>query len=436
VPERRILVIGSGGREHALAWRLARDPESTEVLVGPGNDAMARSFRRLELDPLDPNAVARACRESEVDLVVVGPEAPLAAGLVDALEAREVAVFGPSHAAARLEASKSFAKEVMHTAGVPTARSESFVRSGPACEALDRFDPPWVIKADGLAAGKGVCLTADRAEAVAFLEACLDGGRFGESGQRVLIEEFLQGEEASVMAICDGTDFVLLPAARDYKRALDGDQGPNTGGMGAWAPAPRIDAALERVVGERIVRPVLAAMRARGAPFLGTLYCGLMLGPEVPFVVEFNVRFGDPEAQVILPLLDGDLGGLLGSAALGSVEPDLVRRRPETAVAVALVGEGYPDAPQAGGVIEGLDGLGDEVMVFHAGTRAAGEGRWEIAGGRAAYVMAKDAVPGVARERAYAAVARLRGRGFRFRRDIAAEVAPAAAHSTVPGRVQ
>ncbi len=423
--QRRILVIGSGGREHALAWRLARDPEPCRVWVTPANDAIAREFPRLDADPHDASALARACRAAGIGLVVVGPEAPLADGITDALQMRDLLVFGPSHAAARLESSKSFAKDVMHAAGVPTARAESFVRAAPAKEALDRFGPTWVLKADGLAAGKGVCVTSDRAEAESFVEACLEGGRFGDSGRRILMEQFLEGEEASVMAVCDGERFLLLPAARDHKRAFDGDLGPNTGGMGAWAPAPRVDAGIERIVSDRIVRPTLAALRARGAPFYGVLYCGLMLGAEGPQVVEFNVRFGDPEAQVVLPVLDGDLGALLESAARGALDPDAVRRAPAAAVVVALVGEGYPESSATPCTLEGLDALGPEVTVFHAGTRSAGPDRWEGAGGRAAYVMACAAEAGLARDRVYAAIGRLGGRGYRYRRDIAGATTPA-----------
>jgi phosphoribosylamine--glycine ligase len=278
-----------------------------------------------------------------------------------------------------------------------------------------------VIKADGLAAGKGVRVTGERAEAERFLAACLEAGRFGESGRRVVLEEFLEGEEASVIAVCDGERFLLLPAARDYKRAAAGDRGPNTGGMGAYAPAGRVDGALEELVSARVVAPVLAALRARGAPFRGALYCGLMLGPEGPKVVEFNVRLGDPESQVVLPLVEGDWLALLESAARGKLEEGAVWRAKGSTVAVALVDEGYPEAPAGGGWIGGLDALETEpdLLVFHAATRRGPGDRWEVTGGRAAWVVARAPGREAARARAYAAIANLSGAGWRCRGDIA-----------------
>jgi phosphoribosylamine--glycine ligase len=423
---RRILVVGTGGREHALAWRLARDPEAPVVLVAPGNEAMEDVARRLPDPVLDGPALVAACRRERVDLVVIGPEAPLAAGLADELGAAGVAVYGPGREAARLESSKWFAKDVMREAGVPTAAADAFTAFEPARRAVGRCGPPWVIKADGLAAGKGVCVTAERAEAEAFLADCFEAGRFGESGRRVLIEEFLEGEEASLMAVCDGHDFVLLPPARDYKRAFDGDQGPNTGGMGAYAPSEWVDEALEDGVGRRIIAPVLEALRRRGTPFRGTLYCGLMLTVDGPRVVEFNVRFGDPETEVVLPLVEGAFGRLLASAARGALDRSAVTRGRGSAVAVALADAGYPADVRGGGRITGLEGLrGREgVMVFHAGTRRVGE-EWQVAGGRAAYVVARSTTREEARARVYEALAELDGGGWRTRGDIAA----------APGRV-
>jgi phosphoribosylamine--glycine ligase len=421
---RRILVIGAGGREHALAWRLARDPHAPDVLCAPGNDGIRAAFRTLALPEDDATGLGRACRHEAVDLVVIGPEAPLAAGLADALSAEGILVFGPSAAAARLESSKSFAKEVMYEARVPTARAESFEDLATARAALGRFGPPWVVKADGLAAGKGVRVTASRDEAETFLAACLDAGRFGPSGRRVLLEEFLPGDEATVMAVSDGRRFLLLPPARDHKRALDGDRGPNTGGMGAWAPATHVDDALEAQVGERIVAPVLEAMERRGTPFRGLLYVGLMVRDGAPAVVEFNVRFGDPETQVVLPLLRGSFSDLLASAARGALDSQAVRRSEDTAVAVALVDEGYPDAPRGGGIIEGLDAVaaGERRMVFHGGTRRDGSA-WRIRSGRAAYVVACGPHRDEARREVYDAIASLRGHGWRCRGDIAAPIA-------------
>ena len=418
---RRVLVLGSGGREHALAWRLARDPEPLEVLAAPGNDGIGRHFRRLELGVLDGPAIAARCREERIDLVVVGPEVPLGAGLADALEGAGVRVFGPTREAARLETSKWFAKQVMGEAGVPTARAESFTRLEAARAALDAFDPPWVLKTDGLAAGKGVLVTSERGAAEAFLTDCLEAGRFGGSGERVLIEAFLAGEEASVMAVCDGRDFLILPPARDYKRALDGDRGPNTGGMGAFAPSPAVGAAVEDAVGRRVVAPVLAAMARRNTPFRGLLYCGLMVGARDFAVLEFNVRFGDPEAQVVLPLLEGSLARLLDGAARGRLDAGAIGRGAGAAVAVALTDAGYPDPVRGQGRIVGLEAAAAEpgVLVFHAAGRDE-PGAWRVEGGRAAYVVGVDATIAAARDRAYGAIAGLGGAGWRCRRDIAA----------------
>ena len=414
------LVIGAGGREHALARRLARDPEAGEVLLAPGNPGAARRFRCLPVAESDPTALIDAARREAVSLAVIGPEAPLAAGLADALDQAGVRVFGPSQSAARLESSKWFAKQIMTEAGVPTARAECHAALRDAESALARFASPWVLKADGLAAGKGVCVTVDRDEAYAFLAACLEGGKFGASGRSVVIEEFLSGEEASVMAVCDGARFALLPPARDYKRALDHDLGPNTGGMGAYAPAAHVTGAIEALVGSRIVAPLLAAMAARGAPFRGLLYCGLMIGPRGASVVEFNVRFGDPETQVVLPLIEGSLHRLLESAARGALVPDAIRRKDGAAVTVALVDQGYPGGLQGKGSITGLDQIehGD-VSVIHAGG-AWKDGAWAVRGGRSAYVVGEGRDREQARARCYQAVDRLGGAGWRCRRDIAA----------------
>jgi phosphoribosylamine--glycine ligase len=415
---RRILVVGSGGREHALAWRLSRDDDAGEVLVSPGNDGMRARHRCLAVAENDAAGLLEACRRERIDLVVVGPEEPLAAGLADSLRDAGVAVYGPGAEGARLESSKWFAKERMREAGVPTARAETFTTLAAAREALSRFGPPWVVKADGLAAGKGVCVTADAATAAAFLDGCFSG-RFGV-GARVLLEEHLDGEELSVMAVCDGTDAVLLTAARDYKRALEGDHGANTGGMGALAQGTLLDEAGERRVLDAIVRPILGVMAARGAPYRGTLYVGLMVTARGPHVIEFNCRFGDPETQVILPLTGGSLVALLDGAARGAADAGAVSRIPGAAVAVALVDAGYPDAVRGGGVIAGLDDIESGARrVFHARTRREGT-RWIVSGGRAAYVCATGADTTAARQHVYDGIARLGGDGWRYRSDIAA----------------
>jgi phosphoribosylamine--glycine ligase len=420
----RVLVLGSGGREHALAWRLARDPERPEVVVAPGNDGIARAFRTVHVRETDPDAVVDLARRERPSVVVVGPEAPLAAGVSDALIGAGVPVFGASRAAARLESSKWFAKELMREASVPTPAAEAFGEADAAIAALARFGPPWVVKADGLAAGKGVLVTEQRSEAEAFVRACLEGGRFGEGGRRVLLETHVAGEEASAVAICDGVEHVLLPCARDHKRAFDGDHGPNTGGMGSFAPTPAVSAELERVISDSLITPVLRAMAARGTPYRGALYAGLMLTPSGPHVIEFNARFGDPETQSTLPLLEGSLARLLAGAARGAIDRAAVRRSPAAAVTVAIVDEGYPDAVKGGGRLRGLDAVEkDDVLVFHAGTRWE-QGEWVVRGGRAAYLTAVAGSLEAARERVNAARSRLSGPGWRARTDIAAACSP------------
>jgi phosphoribosylamine--glycine ligase len=416
----RVLVVGSGGREHALAWRLAQDPEVSEVIVSPGNDGMGRSFRRLEVKETDGPGLAKAAEDEKISLAVIGPDAALAAGVADAFDAARIPVYGPTKAAARLEWSKWFAKEVMTAAAVPTARASRFDRLDDARRALASFGPPWVIKADGLAAGKGVLVTSDRAEALAFLAACLEQAKFGESGRTVLLEEHLEGEELSLMAICDGHAYALLAPARDYTRSREGDQGPNTGGMGAYAPAA--DPAFADQAGRRIVLPMLTAMARKSIPFRGTMYVGVMVTRAGPKVLEINARFGDPETQAVLPLVEDSLAHALLAAARGDLGPRVLRMREQHAVAVALVDEGYPDAVRGGGVLQDLDAAAERhgVIVFHAGTRREDE-QWVIRGGRAAYVVALDATRDAARAKAYAAIADVGGADWRVRSDIAAD---------------
>jgi phosphoribosylamine--glycine ligase len=417
---RTVVVVGSGGREHALARRLAADPEPARVVLLPGNDGAARSLECRPVLERDVAAVVAACVALGPDLVVIGPESPLAAGLADRLVDAGLLTFGPTAAAARLESSKWFAKEVMREAGVATAEAECFDSAAAAVAALGRFGPPWVLKADGLAAGKGVCVTRSGDEAVAFVHACLEADRFGEAGRRLLLERCLEGEEVSVMAVCDGARALLLPPARDFKRARDGDEGPNTGGMGAYAPFAGLDRSVQDRVHDGVVRPVLDALARRGAPFRGVLYCGLMLTATGPAVVEFNVRFGDPETQVVLPLVAGSLFDLLAAAARGDLGAHRVASIPGATVAVALVDAGYPEAPLGTGTIRGSDDVerAPGTWMLYAGVRG-GEQGWRVTGGRAAYVCAEDTTLDRARERAYAGVARLGGAGWRFRRDIA-----------------
>jgi phosphoribosylamine--glycine ligase len=387
------------------------------VIVAPGNDGIGAAFECLALRETDPPAVVAAARRLDASLVVVGPEA-------------------------RMESSKWFAKEIMREAGVPTAAAEAFADTGAAEAALARFGPPWVVKADGLAAGKGVCVTPSRAEASAFLHACLEGDRFGDGGRRVVLEQHLVGAEASVIAVCDGERHLLLPAARDYKRALDGDRGANTGGMGGYAPSPVVTPELEAELSARVFTPVLRALAARGTVYRGALYAGLMLTESGPRVIEFNARFGDPEAQSVLPLLDGSLGALLASAAGGRLESAAIARAPRAAVTLALVDEGYPEAVRGGGELSGLAALsagaaGGEgepgaLHVFHAGTRLE-RGAWVVRGGRAAYLTGVGNTLAAARARVYAARARLSGSGWRSRDDIAAQTVASLAASAAGG---
>jgi phosphoribosylamine--glycine ligase len=429
----RILVLGSGGREHALAWRLARDPEVKEVLVAPGNDGIARRFTCLPGGADDAAALRRSIEERKVDLVLVGPEAPLAAGLADALRAI-VPVFGPGADGARLEASKWFAKRLMLDAGVPTAPADLWESPGQAFADLARCSYPVVLKADGLAAGKGVCVAADRVEAEAFVRRVMVERSLGEAGARVLREDYLAGEEISLMVITDGERYRELPAARDYKRAMDGDRGPNTGGMGAYAPSPRLDDGLEREIGSEVVEPTLRALRSRGISYRGVLYAGLMLTDRGVRVLEFNCRFGDPETEAVLPLLEESLAAVVMGAARGHLEgpPRLAWRG--AAVSVVLADEGYPETVRGRGVIEGLEALeaAADLVVFHAGTQRS-EAGWRVSGGRAAHVVARGETVPAARARVYQAIDGLGGAGWRVRRDIAADVSRGAAVAS-PGR--
>lgn len=418
-----VLVIGGGGREHALCWTLDRAPSVATVHCAPGNAGIADvATCHPSVDPLDCDAVVELARSVGADLVVVGPEAPLVAGVADALRARDLPVFGPSAAAARIEGSKQFAKDVMTTAGVATARYWSGDDPDRAVAALDEFAPPYVVKADGLAAGKGVRICADRADAVTAIEETMIAGLFGDAGNVVVIEEFLAGPEVSVFALCDSVDCCLLAPAQDFKRAYDHDQGPNTGGMGAWCPYPLDDdtvAGLERTV----FRPVLAELAARDLPFVGVLYGGLVLTDRGPQVLEFNARFGDPETQVVLPRLRSDLGVLLRACADGALAaaPPLVWDE-RACVTVVLASGGYPGAYETGRTIDGLDDVtGDDAIVFHAGTERARD-RVRTAGGRVLAVSGLGIGVPEARAAAYAAADHITFDALHRREDIAARV--------------
>jgi len=415
----RVLVLGSGGREHALAWKLAQSPLAREVICAPGNAGIAADVRTQPLDLGDLTAAVALARSERADLVVVGPEAPLAAGLADRLGDAGIPVFGPSGAAAQLESSKAFAKEFMQRHGVPTAEHRVFEDAESAERYIRECQRPLVVKADGLAAGKGVTVASTPEQALAAVREAMRDRRFGASGARVVIEERLKGEEASFHAVCDGEHFVCLPAARDFKRALDGDLGENTGGMGACTPPAGFGPEVERAVVERIVRPVLDGMRAEGHPFQGVLYVGLMLCADGPQVIEFNVRFGDPETQPLLFRLESDLLPLLLGAAQGRLDPQAALRFADAALCVVLASEGYPRSAKSDVPIDGLDAAGAlaDVKVFHSGTRAR-DGRLVTAGGRVLGVTARGAALSEARARAYQACERIRFAGMHYRRDI------------------
>ena len=417
----KILVVGGGAREHAIAWKLSRERGVTEILCSPGNPGIAAVARCLPGDLARPEGMLALARQENVALTVVGPELPLSLGIADLFAAEGLPIVGPTRAAAALESSKAFAKDFMARHDVPTARFLTCESADQALAAIagGSFGYPVVLKADGLAAGKGVVIAEDRAMAEDAVRDAMVTRRFGGAGDRLVIEEFLTGHEASYFVLADGERFVPLSSAQDHKRIFDGDRGPNTGGMGAFAPSPLLTPALEREVVDRIVAPVLAGMAAEGAPFCGFLYVGLMLTAAGPKVIEFNVRFGDPEAQVIFPMLDEDLSWLLGAAATGALPSRPARFRPLPHVGVVLAAGGYPDAVENGKAITGLEEAArvSGAMVFHAGT-ARRDGQLVTAGGRVLTVVASGATYRDAVETAYRAAAHIHFDGRQMRRDI------------------
>ena len=420
---RSVLVVGSGGREHALGWRLAASVSVDRIESAPGNPGLAELGPTHPVDVADPVAVADLAGRLAVDLVVVGPEVPLVAGVVDELQSRGIAAFGPDKYGAQIEGSKAFAKDVMDAAGAPTAGAVATSDRDEAYAALERFGAPYVVKADGLAAGKGVRICTDLDEAREAVDDALVRRIFGEAGASLVIEEFLDGPERSVFGVCDGTNVVLLSPAQDYKRALDGDEGLNTGGMGAFTPVPGFGLDDVADLTDLVFKPVLAELAARGNPYRGLLYAGLVQTTAGPKLLEFNARFGDPETQVILPRLDGDFGELLWASATGSVNDVAVSWRDEAAVTVVLASGGYPGAYEKGKVITGVDAANAQegVEVFHAGT-AASEAGLVTAGGRVLNVTAVGADVEEARARAYAAADLISFDGAQRRTDIAAGV--------------
>jgi phosphoribosylamine--glycine ligase len=424
VTSSRVLVVGSGGREHALVWKLASERGVSDIVCAPGNAGISRLARCVPVDPADPHALVAIAQREELDFTIVGPELPLSRGVADVFADEGLLLFGPTQRAARLESSKVFAKEFMERNGVPTARYRACDSAAEAVAILrsGEFSFPVVLKADGLAAGKGVVISPDLEDAESQVHAMMVDKRFGQAGARMVIEELLVGREASFFALCDGTRAISLGSAEDHKRALDGDAGPNTGGMGAYAPSSLFDAATEAAVMRDIVHPVLDGMRNEGSEFRGFLFVGLMLTAKGPKVIEFNVRLGDPEAQVVLPNIADDLSLLLMSAAAGDLGSARVTTTGNCRVGVVLASGGYPDAYDTGKVICGLEDAEalPDVNVFHSGTAKRGTDIVS-SGGRVLTVVASAADYRSAISRAYEAVGKISFEHMHYRRDIGAK---------------
>jgi phosphoribosylamine--glycine ligase len=421
-----VLLIGGGGREHALAWKLKQSPLIGRLYCAPGNAGIEAVADCIALDIADHDAVIGFCKESAIGLVVIGPEAPLVAGLADDLDSAGIKAFGPSREAAQLEGSKGFTKDLCAAHGIPTAAYRRFADAASAKTYIASQNFPLVVKADGLAAGKGVVIAANRDEAMSAIDACFSG-TFGAAGSEVVIEEFLDGEEASFFALSDGTTALALATAQDHKRAFDGDQGPNTGGMGAYSPAPIMTETLSARVMDEIVLPTVRAMSARGTPFKGVLYAGLMIVDGAPKLIEYNVRFGDPEAQVLMLRLASDLLPALLAVTEGRLADITIDWHDDAALCVVMAARGYPGAYAKGSEIEGLEAAGrdPQVQIFHAGTRREG-GRILADGGRVLGVAARGDTIATAKDRAYAAIEAIDWPGGFYRRDIGWRALPRA----------
>ena len=416
----KVCVIGSGGREHALAWRLSISPSVTKVYAIPGSAAMSDCAELVGIDWQQSDHLISFLKDNQVDLVVVGPEAPLVAGLADVLTKAGIPVFGPSKAAAQLEGSKVFAKDLMKKYNIPTAAYGVFHKVDEAKAFIAQTGAPIVVKADGLAAGKGVVVAMTIDEANAAVEDMLSGNRFGDAGSTVVIEEFMEGEEASLLAFVDGKTVVPMIASQDHKRIFDGDKGPNTGGMGTYAPAPVLTDALRDAAMKTILEPMVAAMGKEGMPYVGCLYAGLMITDEGPKVVEFNARFGDPETQVVLPLLDSDLGEIMMACAKGTLTSNMVKWKDSSAACVILASKGYPETSSKGDVISGDIKQYDTTIVFHSGTKLVGE-NYVTNGGRVLGVVGLGKDLRTALDRAYGRIEHIDFEGMQYRTDIGAK---------------
>jgi phosphoribosylamine--glycine ligase len=416
----KILVIGGGGREHALAWKLRQSPDAERIFCAPGNGGTAEIAENVAIAANDFDALVRFAKENRIDLTVVGPDDPLAAGIVDLFTAEKLRAFGPTKTAARIESSKIFAKELMHEQNIPTAGAKTFSDSVEAFRYCERATFPVVIKADGLALGKGVIIAADAPMARSAIDEMMNQGRFGNAGRRIVVEEFLRGTECSVHALVDGNEYLLLESARDHKRALDGDQGPNTGGMGAFSPADNWNGKLRSTVEAEIMRPLVSGFAQKAITFRGLLYPGLIITNEGPRVLEFNCRFGDPETQALLPRMKSDLLPLLEATIDGKIGNCAIEWDTRAAVTVVLASAGYPGAYQTDKPITGLGDAAklDDVWIFHAGTKCT-IGEIKTAGGRVLAVTALGPTIEAARTRAYEAVSRIHFENCHYRRDIA-----------------
>ncbi|NSW82917.1 MAG: phosphoribosylamine--glycine ligase [Syntrophothermus sp.] len=419
---KKVLVVGSGGREHTLVWKLALSPDVEKIYAAPGNAGIAEQAECVAINPTDIRGLMQFVLEKGIDLTVVGPEAPLMAGIVDAFQAEGLKVFGPSARAARIEGSKVFSKNLMHKYGVPTAEYRVFERiEEAAAYTRDRMKEPGlrlVVKADGLAAGKGVVVAENQEEALEALEQAMVHKVFGSAGDRVVVEECLYGEEVSVFALVDGEEVVFLAAAQDHKRVLDYDQGPNTGGMGAYSPAPVYTPELHRVVMRDILVPTARAMVAEGIPYRGVLYAGLMVTDRGPMVLEFNARFGDPETQVVIPLMETDIFPALEAVATGNLKQAEVTFSDEACVCVVLASAGYPGSYARGHEITGLQELSPDILVFHAGTAKTADGRLVTDGGRVLGIVARRPDIKSAIDQVYKEIPKVHFEGVHYRRDI------------------